>query len=380
MKIEQYQWSAEKGWGNAAPFAGASPSAQLVLLFAGIAALERSRCLAQVRAAYPNASIIGCTTAGEIHGPTVRDDTVAVTALTFEHTKIAVAGVKIDTADRSFEAGRDLVAGFAVDGLKHIFVLSEGMQVNGSELVRGMGSALPAGVTLSGGFAGDGNRLKETYVWCDGDPEQRSAVAFALYGDRIRATVSAYGGWDPFGPDRMVTKSVHNVLYELDGKPALALYREYLGEHAAGLPASGLLFPLELKLADARGRVLRALLGIDEDTGSIMFAGGVPERTFVRLMFGQIEHLIEGAQTAAQIGIDSAPTVTPEIALIVSCNGRRPVLKQRVEEEVEAVCDVFGPKTMIAGFYSYGEIAPAQAGGHPELHNQTMTITTLSET
>src|SRR5262249_43875077 len=161
-------------------------------------------------------------------------------------------------------------------------------------------SALPQGVTTSGGCAGDGNRLQTTHVWCDGEPEQSAAVALGFYGDRLRIGVSAISGWRPFGPDRRITRSKHNVVYEFDGHPALALYKQYLGGYADGLPASGLMFPLELYIGDERRSVMRAILAVDEREQSITYAGNVPEGAHARFMFGRIEDLISGTHFGAR--------------------------------------------------------------------------------
>ena len=191
------------------------------------------------------------------------------------------------------------------------------------------------------------------------------------------------GGWDSFGPDRRVTRSAKNVLYELDDQSALELYKKYLGEHAEGLPSTGLLFPLSLRDTDSdtdsEHRVVRTILSINEEDQSMTFAGNVPEGSYVRLMKANFERLIDGANDAAVDSYQKIGSISPEFALLISCVGRKLVLKERIEEEVESVRDVLGEKTTLAGFYSYGEISPVLPSSKCELHNQTMTITTMSE-
>jgi hypothetical protein len=380
IKIEQRQWSAAGGW-DPLPLSGSlGASAQLVLLFGNprlVPTIQES--LAQVRQAFPNAHVFGCSTGGEILGPRVRDGTLALTALAFDHSRVATARAPIDSVDRCSVAGEQLVRQLDPRGLRHVFVLSEGLQVNGSDLVSGIKAALPPDVSASGGFACDGTFLQKTHVWCDGEPEQSTAVALGFYGDRLHIGLSVTGGWRPFGPDRLITRSHKNVLYEFDGRPALALYKRYLGEHAAGLPVTGLNFPLELCTGPRQNRVMRALLSVDEKDQSITFAGNVPEGSYARFMMGQIEDLIGGALKAAKSSLDNLGDRQPHCSLLVSCAARRAVLKQRVEEEVEAVRDVIGAQTVLAGFYSYGEIGPLDAGGPPELHNETMSITSIAE-
>jgi hypothetical protein len=232
---------------------------------------------------------------------------------------------------------------------------------------------------VSGGFAADGNSFQTTHVWCDSEPEQSMAVALGFYGERLRIGLSVSKGWHPFGPDRLITKSRKNVLYEFDGCPALALYKRYLGELAAGLPTAGLMFPLELSIGSSANRVLRALLAVDEKEQSITFAGDVPEGSYARFMMGQVEDLVEGAQAAATASLANLDGAQASFSLLVSCNARRAVLKQRVEDEIEVVRGVLGAQTVLTGFYSYGEIGPSGAGSPPELHNETMSITSLAE-
>jgi hypothetical protein len=377
MKIEQCQWTAETGWIPQAP-GGLGASAQVVLLFGGVDWFRANRCWDMVRAAYPSGHLFGCTTGGEIQGMRVKDDTLSLTAIAFEHTRAATACVPIEGVDRSMEAGERLGRSLDPKGLAHVFVLSEGLQVNASDLVTGINSALPPGVTVSGGFAADGLRFRETFIWCDGEPKGCVAGALGLYGDRLKIGLSATGGWDPFGIDRLITKSKKNVLYELDGRPALALYKQYVGEDKS-LPADGLYFPLELRVGNSRNRVLRTMLAVDQDQQSITLAGNAPEGCYARLMFGNIDHLVDAAQSAAAASVDAFDEVDPQLSILVSCNGRRPVLKQRIEEEIEAAGEALGAGTVLAGFYSYGEIVPAAPGAEAELHNETMAITTFAE-
>ena len=379
MKVEQCQWSADGGWDPLPLSSKLGASAQLVLLFGNAKLVTAQECVARTRQAFPNAHLFGCSTGGEIQGTRVRDGTLALTAIAFDHSRVATARVPIDSVDGSSVAGEQLVRQLDPRGLRHVFVLSEGLRVNGSDLVSGLCAALPAGVSASGGFAADGTALQNTHVWCDGEPEQSTAIALGLYGDRLHIGLSVTGGWRPFGPDRVITKSRKNVLYEFDGRPALALYKQYLGEHAAGLPATGLTFPLELCIGPGKNRVLRALLSVDEKQQSITFAGNVPEGSYARFMMGQIEDLIGAALKAAKTSLDNLHAPQSTLSLLVSCAARRPVLKQRVEEEVEAVRDVLGEQTALTGFYSYGEISPPEAGAPPELHNETMTITSIAE-
>jgi hypothetical protein len=259
-----------------------------------------------------------------------------------------------------------------------VVVVSEGLKVNGSSLVEGLVAGLPAGVGVTGGLSGDGARFQRTVVCVDGPAPTDQIVALGLYGARLRVGCGSRGGWDPFGPERRITKSAGNVLHELDGEPALDLYKRYLADHAARLPASGLLFPLAIR-GETGEPVVRTILAIDDAARTLTFAGDMPVGYRARLMKANVEHLVDGASSAAHTSLTGTEITSPDLALLISCVGRKLVLKQRVEEEVEAVREAFGPHTVITGFYSYGEVAPFSPAARCELHNQTMTITTISE-
>jgi hypothetical protein len=245
--------------------------------------------------------------------------------------------------------------------------------------VNGLVSRLPEGIAVTGGLSGDGARFAETLVCANGEVRSRQIIIIGFYGDRLRVGFGSMGGWDPFGPERRITRAKGNVLFELDGRSALDLYKEYLGRHADGLPASGLLFPLALRQDSSTEAVVRTILAVNEADKSMTFAGDMPEGTWARLMRANFDRLVDGAAGAASKSRDSLRAGNSELAILISCVGRKLVLKQRVEEEVEGVMEVLGKQTVATGFYSYGEISPFTPQAKCALHNQTMTVTTLSE-
>ena len=378
MKIEQNRWMQAKGWEPQTP-GRLGESADLVLLFGSTAIFKEKVSIATLQKSYPKALILGCSTAGEICGTQVTDDALVVTAVDFEATQIKGACVNIADVDGSHQAGQRLAEALDKNGLVHVFVLSDGLKVNGSELVSGLTKHLPPEVIVTGGLSGDGARFQETLVMCGGTPEPGTIAVLGLYGDRLKIGYGSLGGWDSFGPERLVTRATANVLYELDAKPALDLYKQYLGDHAKGLPATGLLFPLSLRAKEGDTGVVRTILSVNEQERSMTFAGDIPVGSYGRLMKANFERLIDGAAGAARACHQGLASSTPDLAVLISCVGRKLVLKQRIEEEVEAVRDVLGEQAVLTGFYSYGEISPFTRSAKCELHNQTMTITTFSE-
>ena len=378
MRIEQTQWSAKRGWWPHVPGTKALRP-QLVFVFGSRHALDADGSLSPVRKAFPEAYITGCSTAGEIFADSVFDETLVVTALELGRSTIEHASIELATAGDSAEAGASLAAQLPhPTDLRHVIVLSEGLHVNGSDLVQGLSRGLPPHVTVTGGLSGDGSRFEKTRVIAEGIPRDRAIVAVGFYGPSLRVGYGSLGGWDPFGPERLVTRSQGNVLFELDGQSALALYKKYLGDQADELPASGLLFPLAIRDKNSHSSVVRTILAVDETGDSMTFAGDIPPGCYARLMKANFDRLVDGAVGAARISYDAVGG-SPEVALLISCVGRKMVLKQRIEEEVEGVREIVGPETVLAGFYSYGEISPFTPNARCELHNQTMTVTTLSE-
>jgi len=375
MKIEHTQWQNNR-WEPSLP--GKLPAAQVVLLFGSPSVLKYRQLLQHVQRAYPGAHLLGCSTAGEISQTRVLDDSLVATAIQFEHTALHGFCIKSPKGANDFQAGELLARKLDQPGLVHVFVLSRGLNINGSALVAGLTSNLPAYVTVTGGLSGDGDRFQETLLVWEGQVVTECIMALGLYSQRLRVGCGSFGGWDMFGPQRLVTRSMGNVLYELDGQSALSVYKAYLGEQALGLPATGLLFPLCLLSVDSPNPVVRTILSVNEAEQSITFAGDVPEGTHTRFMRASFDRLIGGAVSAAKTSSRTLRTA-PELAILISCVGRKLVLKQHTDEEVKGIRTILGDQTVITGFYSYGEISPFLPGAMCKLHNQTMTITTFSE-
>lgn len=378
MRIEQSCWSQGPGWTGTLG-GSLSGTAQLVMLFGARTLLQRPPLLEEIHRAYPAARILGCSTAGEICDTRVTDDTLVVTAIEFSDTRLQIAQAFIGDPGESYDVGKRLATALPPPELTHVFVLSNGLRVNGSDLVRGLTESLPASVSVTGGLSGDGARFEETLVLWDDIPRPDGVAALGLYGNRLRVGFGSLGGWDAFGPLRTVTRAKGNVLHQLDGQPALALYKTYLGEHAKGLPATALRFPLALTPRGSERPVVRTVLAVNENDGSLTFAGDVPEGAVAQLMKANFDRLIDGAAGAAATSKDAIGLPAPDLAILISCVGRKLVLQQRIEEEVEAVREILGERPALAGFYSYGEIAPFAPEAKCELHNQTMTITVFAE-
>ena len=379
MKTEQSIFTETNGWIKKSEN-NLGPNAQLVFLFGNKDLLKKQQHIDQVRAVYPIAQIVGCSTAGEIYQEVVLNNNIVCTAVWFEKTTVTIAKEHIGSMEDSFSIGEKLARQLTEDHLVHVMILSEGLNINGSELTKGLNNQFNDRIPITGGLAGDEANFTETVIVHNQSGEKNLVLAIGFYGEHLQTGYGSMGGWDSFGVDRMVTKSNGNILYELDGHSALELYKRYLADHAANLPASALLFPLSLRLKNSETSLVRTVLSINESDGSMIFAGDIPQGEYVRLMKANFDRLIEGATQAAEMSNISLRNSSPDLAILISCVGRKLVLKQRVEEELESVREVIGNNAAMTGFYSYGEICPIKPfENHCELHNQTMTITVFKE-
>ena len=355
------------------------PSRTLVILFGGSDFIESPEAVTRIAQAHRDCPVLGCSTSGEIMGTRIQDNSLVGAVVQFEKTQVKVASAPIQNPKESYTAGNTIGRELNHPDLRGVFVLSDGLRVNGSELVRGINAVLPESVVVTGGLAGDGDRFKRTWVIKDQIPQQGFVTAVGFLGDAVQIGHGSKGGWDIFGPERRVTRAQGNILHELDGRPALQLYKEYLGEKASALPASGLFFPLALRTRESEtNQTVRTILAVNEADQSMTFAGDIPQDSLAQLMRANFDRLITGASEAATLSRNGNQVDTPTLAIAISCVGRRLVLGERTEEEIEATLDILPKESQQIGFYSYGELSP-YTNGRCELHNQTMTLTTISE-
>ncbi|MBW1297948.1 FIST signal transduction protein [Aquimarina litoralis] len=377
MKSQQYIKEKNSEWKPANTY-NDSLKEPLVLVFGNRYLLEDPKIFDEIKDLYPTGDIIIGSSAGEILGESVTDSSLSLTAVEFEKSQYKVVRENILDYDKdAYKTGQKLSNQLPENNLKHVFVVSEGSFVNGSALIDGLES-IHKSVTFTGGLCGDDARFEKTLVGYNDIPKEGEIIAIGFYGDSLDITSAQYGGWTPFGPERIVTKSDNNILYELDEQPALDLYKKYLGDKAAELPQSALLYPLSVKSEGKKEAIVRTILSIDEKENTMILAGDVAEGSVVQLMMANIDKIAEGAAQAALFGMEKREK-SPDLAILVSCIGRKLVMDQRVEEEIEEVVEIVGKEAVVTGFYSYGELAPFRNSKKCELHNQTMTLTLISE-
>jgi len=350
----------------------------LVLIFGDRFLLESEGIYQEVRNLYPDGHLVFGSTSGEIMDTNVYEESIALTAIEFERTQFEIVSQNIKDFVDIEKMGATISGQFNMKDLNHVFIVSDGSFVNGSGLIEGLESVEGFKASITGGLCGDGARFEKTLTSYNENPKQGEVVAIGFYGKALEVSYANFGGWTPFGPERTITKSEGNVLYEIDGRPALDLYKMYLGEKANELPKSALLYPLTVQHHEDSEPLVRTILNIDEEANSMILAGDVPLNSKVQLMMSTMDDIAEGACNAAALAMRDRKN-KPELAILVSCVGRKLVLDQRTEDEIEEVADVIGEQACITGFYSYGEMAPFAGKNECQLHNQTMTLTLLSE-
>lgn len=406
MKLETFFWHPQSGWSvQTLPLLDSKHT--LVLVFGAVELIDHPHPIEHLKQTYPHSHLIGCSTAGEIFDTLLFDHTLSVAVVQFEQTQLRSASCLLDVSQgsrsaESYRVGRILAAKLNSNDLQGVFILGDGLVVNGSELIRGFQSIInPSSkpsrtLPITGGLAADNHQFKHTWVLAKGIPCQGAVVAVGFYGEQIQIGFGCQSGWTIFGPERRVTRSKHNILYELDGKPALELYKQYLGLQARDLPTSALFFPLAVHTASTRKASVRTIVSLDEDTQSMRFSGNIPQGALTQLMRGNYERLIDGAIVAALVSRNSLQRQIrqgnekqgnhssrcenqPTLAISISGSGRRLVLGERTEEELEVTLEELPPHTQQIGFYSYGEFAPYRVETICQLHNQTMTLTLIRE-
>lgn len=362
-----------------APLAELSPD--LILVFGAVSYFKSPHLAKQLQQLAPSAAIIGCSTAGEIAGNKVYDDSCVVTCVTFAETRVHITSTPLNSMTDSYAAGLRLGRGLPSAELTGVLVLATGVNINGSALIEGLRRELPAHATISGGLAADAGAFSRTWTLGPEGASDRHLVALGFYGSQLQLSYGTFGGWEAFGPMRKVTRCQGNILYELDGERALDVYMRYLGDYARDLPGSGLLFPFAMfNSQQEKLGVLRTILSVYQQDGSLTLAGEIDPEGYLALMHASTDKLINGAETAAfkaRIGRWQQPEQS--LAILISCIGRKLVMGDRIDEEVETVAHTLGANTCITGYYSNGEIAGTEFNQQCQLHNQTMTITWISE-
>jgi hypothetical protein len=325
-------------------------------------------------------TLVGCTTDGEISSSGFSSGSAVLGGIATDRIDFHVALVRGLSRD-SEAAGREIARALP-DSVRYVQLFSDGLTGNGCAILRGMTSLLGEDIPICGGAAADRDKFQRTLQFFGPELLSDAAVVIGFSGDFTVGT-GVQSGWSPIGIARRVTRSSKHVLYELDGQPALEVYKRFFGRHAENLPMVGIEYPLglvdrtELLTDPHYNMLLRASVSVDHKEGSIKFAGEIPEGALVRLTCGDPKCTLEATKRATRMAMQDLGRSNPALVFFFSCMARRIVLGRRTEEEVENVRQVVGAEVPMLGFYSYGEFCPAKRGGPSLLHNETATVSIL---
>lgn len=323
--------------------------------------------------------LLGCTSFAEIGDDGAVVESVTAMALSFDTVQWQV--YRVDPIDgTSADAGRMLAEQMVDFDPSLVITLPDGLRLNSTKFVAAMQEVLGRRPVI-GGLSADDLSFDRTAELFDRDVLRGGAVALALRGPIVFAS-SAMAGFQPVGVTRTCTRVEHDKrIVELDGHPALDLYREFLGPDVAERPNIGTEFPLAMvespnadyMASDERFQVIRAVRELDAKRGSLACGGDVYEGAKVRMTRGTKDDLIAAAVEATAQARRAVPN--PVVGLFFNCAGRKLVLGARYPAEVRAAFDALGPDVAKIGFYTFGEIAPV--AGANMYHDETFTLALL---
>ena len=315
--------------------------------------------------------IIGTTTDGIIEDTNVYNDTKSVaTFTTFEKSTLRCAIVKNDDyQNNSYEVGKAITKQLVSENTKVIISFTDGIMTNGEEYLAGIGEIAPK-VILSGGMAADNGKLVKTYVFNKHEITSSGAVAIAIDSTSLNISTDYAFDWFPVGKKLIVTKSIKNRVYEIDGVSAVDTYAKYFGKELAKiLPHAGIEFPLIFQKDGVS--VGRAVIVKHEDN-SLTFAGNIPEGTEVRFGVGNAGKILENAKNSINNVLDKFQSI-PEAVFTYSCMARRRFMDDNILDELKILKKLGNA----SGFFTYGEFFHSKSSN--KLLNETMTLLVMSE-
>ncbi len=328
---------------------------------------------------WPGLPLIGASTAGEMSSRLgYRADSACLTLFTGDDIELIAA--RGATPSRDLDGALDSVIAALGERTPRLALMHcAGTIGNPSEISRRLHQRLGArACPIVGGLAGNHTVDTDTRQLFGATHDYDSLVVMFFCGD-LSVSWGVASGWFPIGKRHRVTRSTGNVVYEIDGRPALDIYQSFWGDRVHGNLGE---FPLAVWQGEGAGDfMLRAAMLIDEAAGSVSFAGDVPEGAWVSLTEVVPEGLLSGAETSIQRAIAGFRGERPAAALMISCAARKWVLGSRASSEIDSLVASMGragmPALDFSGFYAFGEICPLALDGPPLLHNETCVTVVL---
>jgi hypothetical protein len=334
--------------------------------------------LAQIRSHYARSPILTFAGTAPMHAGHLHPGELTFAATTFARATLSSASAPLRNISDSCNAGKFLGLQLAKPGLRAVILTSTTSIINADALIEGLYAELGS-TTLFGALA------PTPHISPAHTNEHATVSAVGLFGDSLRIGTGVRLGLEPFGPPRHINISNGTIITQIDGRPALEVYKRLLGPKAAQLPGAALLFPLVIKVPG--GLLTRAVTQIDESTGSIHTTAPIPQGTYVHLARAEFDSLInassEAAWEAAQ-GTDDLTGVGSSggsrgacLGLTLACSGRHLLLGQRADEEASAAMLALPRGSAHLGCYTGAVIAPYLHSTHTL--SQAIGMLTLRE-
>jgi hypothetical protein len=350
---------------------------------------DHAKLIQGIKSVIPNVPLIGCSTAGEItsEGPDKKSVTVLLIESNTLHAAIGL-GKKIsqDSRRAGQEVAHDTIIKTRQGQPRHAFMmLSDGLNGNGGEIIRGVQEVLGTSFPIVGGSAADDFSFNNTFQYYDENIYQDSVCGVLFSGD-ISVGIGARHGWYPLGKPRIVTSADHNIIKKLDGKPAARIYEDYFGKRVADLSTEpmarmSVMYPLGMSIPEEEECIIRNAMKVDSE-GALICAGEVPKGSEIRVMMGSKETALKAAQKASEIALGALRKRKASLVFVFDSVSRERLFGRKSKDEIEIVKKIFGPDTPIVGFYTYGEQAPLGATinlGQTFFHNETIVVFAIGE-
>lgn len=328
--------------------------------------------------------VVGCSAGGVLttDGEVERAPGVAVLTVradTFAASRFFVPQLR----GRGYETGKEVAARIqphlGADNL--LVVFPDTYNFNAAAFFRGLSEAAP-GVPVVGGGASEDGTLGETFQLC-GDTVSNDAVCGVLLSGQFHHTIGIAQACQPISPVHTVTKSHKNLILELDGRPAFAVFAEVVRQpllddlrRAAAFVFVGLPVDAERQRI-ARGEyVVRNIVGFDPNQGIVAIADEI--RQGQKMVFTLRDG--SGSRDDLQVTLEAQAQAwegqAPGFGLYFDCVGRGSGLYGFPDLDTSYIKQYLGDVPVI-GFFTGCEIAPIQR--QPSLHQYSGVLVLVGE-
>ena len=330
--------------------------------------------------------IIGATSAGEFINGHQSEGEIVVMLMNINKADYCILIEEI--GDRTVQ---DVATGLAKTALqkfsKPAFILcssiiaANGKMIDGESLVRSFEDVMGPNISMFGGMAGDDITFTGTYIFTNNQSTDYGIALLVLNEEKIELHGMAISGWKPMGITRTVTKSEGNLIYTIDGQPALEIYLRLLGKEKSSaddqssfFDSIGVHYPFQIE-RDGREPKMCSPIGYDKEKKALMCESEVPQGSNFRFSSPPDFEILDTIITKAN-ELKSESHADADALLVFSCAGRLSTLGPIAKLENEGLQKVWN--VPMAGFYTYGEFGKGINGKH-EFHSCTNSWVVLKE-